>query len=332
MSVKQFFLNHWYQSSPGILRLLAPLSWLVGYFAAKRFSSRQLGLVGGVPVIVIGNITVGGTGKTPLIASLIGHFQAKGLRVGVISRGYGGSLSGEEVVKVHRGHSAAEVGDEPLIHFSRGAAVFLCAQRAKAAELAARECDVILADDGLQHYPLIRTVEVCVLDGERKIGNGALLPMGPLREPESRLANCDLVVVNHGDSIQVNCSIGHEAEFTMTVAPGEWRAVNDQSLQSKPNTNVTLISGIGNPDRFEATVKSQNIAWDRHIRFGDHHAYRQTDFIDATSRIVMTEKDAVKAISIAPQSSLYITIKAELGDEFYSQLDALLSQKQQEFS
>jgi tetraacyldisaccharide 4'-kinase len=332
MSLQQSIVNQWYQRTPGILRLLAPLSWLVAKWVAKRFRSRQLGLVNGVPVIVIGNISVGGTGKTPLIGSLIAHFQSKNLRVGVITRGYGGVLSGQQVVKVRREHSAFEVGDEPLIHFSRGAAVFLCAQRSKAAELASRECDIILADDGLQHYGLVRTLEICVLDGERRLGNGRLLPMGPLREPASRLDSCDLVVVNHGKRIDAKKTGGHHAEFQMTVAPGEFRLVHDMSPQAKPTCRVTLISGIGNPARFEDTVNSLGIEWDQHIRFGDHHTYRTFDFDEAESQLLMTEKDAVKVVSIAPVPSLYITITTELSGDFYKQLDALLSHKQQEFS
>ncbi|MEQ3696943.1 MAG: tetraacyldisaccharide 4'-kinase [Pseudomonadales bacterium] len=332
MSLKQSIVNQWYQRSPGMLRLLTPLSWLVAKHVVKRFAQRQLGLVNGVPVIVIGNISVGGTGKTPLIGSLIAHFQAKNLRVGVITRGYGGSLSGQQVVKVNNDHTAAEVGDEPLIHFSRGAAVFLCAQRAKAAELASRECDVILADDGLQHYGLIRTIEVCVLDGARGLGNGQLLPVGPLREPASRLNSCDIAVVNHGEQINEQKSVAHHAEFAMKVAPGELRSVRDNEVQAQPVNRVTLVSGIGNPARFEDTVNALGIEWDQHIRFGDHHAYRAFDFDEAESQVLMTEKDAVKVASIAPASSLYITIKAELSSDFYTQLDALLSHKQQEFS
>lgn len=332
MSLKQSIVNQWYQRTPGILRLLTPLSWLVEKWVAKRFSERQLGLVNGVPVIVIGNISVGGTGKTPLIGSLIAHFKSKNLRVAVITRGYGGALSGQQVVKVNCDHTAVEVGDEPLIHFTRGAAVFLCAQRSKAAELASRECDIILADDGLQHYGLVRTVEVCVLDGERRLGNGQLLPVGPLREPASRLDSCDLVVVNHGERIDTAKFVGHHAEFDMKVASGELRSVHDKSLQAKPKHRVTLISGIGNPARFEDTVSSLGIEWDQHIRFGDHHTYRTFDFDDAESQVLMTEKDAVKVASIAPLSSLYITITTELSSDFYTQLDALLSHKQQEFS
>jgi len=321
-------LRAWYPSpgvhGPAWVAVLRPLSLLFQQFASWRrrtLCQRQQPLP--VPVIVVGNLAVGGTGKTPLLAALAAACTARGLKVGIISRGYGGTHAGSpRCVQVD--DTAAQVGDEPLWLARRtGCPVVVGRQRHAAAVTLCDHAavDVILSDDGLQHYALPRAAEVVVIDGQRGLGNGRCLPEGPLREPPSRLAEVDLVVVN-GDT-----ATSFRADQLVTrLQPEAWVRVSDDAclpLDHLPaGSRVRAVAGIGNPARFFATLRALGLEVIEHP-FPDHHRFTAADlaFGDGLP-VVMTEKDAVKCRGIAPAQSLALRVTMPLPD---SRVDSLLA-------
>jgi len=260
-----------------------------------------------VPVIIVGNLTVGGTGKTPLILALVDALRAKGLNPGILSRGHGGNDTGPRAVSER--DDAAQVGDEPLLLAERsGCPVWIGADRAAAARalLAAYpRCDVILCDDGLQHYRLQRDFEIAVED-ERGFGNGLLLPAGPLREPAGR--RVDATVVNGAEP--------KPGAFRMRLAPaGLYRVdahatpVAQSELSGK---KLHAVAGIGNPERFFAGLSRMGLAFSAHP-FPDHHAFRASDLEFAECDFVlMTEKDGVKCRHFGRRDLIAVRVDAEL--------------------
>ncbi len=228
------------------------------------------------PVIVVGNISVGGTGKTPLTAWLVGELQAAGWSPGIVSRGHGGeharSADASSCLRVTPDSEVMQVGDEPLmLARATGAPMAICRRRALAVAALAEsgEVDVIVADDGLQHYAMARDIELLVVDGVRGFGNGFCLPAGPLREPASRLADFPRVVVQ--------------------LPPD---ALSDPAASLHPT--VHALAGIGDPERFFTALESQGLTVIRHP-FPDHHGYTPADLpTDDTRPILVTSKDAVK--------------------------------------
>lgn len=318
----------WYQGS-GWLRLLRPLEWLFRYLARRRrqgfLAHPERVWLPPVPLIVVGNITVGGTGKTPLVLFLVDWARRRGFRPGVISRGYGARPPQYPFV-VRPDSSAGEVGDEPLLIAARSdCPVVIDPDRPAAARhlLEHFDCDLIISDDGLQHYALGRHLEILVLDSERGLGNGRCLPEGPLREGVSRLDEVDLVVVNgQGDF----CPPG---AHRMELAPARLIAI-DGSRRCAPadwpgGRRVHAIAGIGNPQRFFDTLRGLGFDPVPHS-FADHHAYRSQDLrFDEALPILMTEKDAVKCRGLAPPDSWYLTVEARLAPVFESALASKLN-------
>jgi len=312
--------NHWYHPVVWMTALLAPLEGLFAVLAALRRLGYRLGWLASkrlpVPVVVIGNINVGGVGKTPLTVELISALSRRGVRVGVISRGYGGSH--QHPVAVTPESDASLVGDEPLLLAEAGAPVFVGRDRVAAglALLAAHpELDLILADDGLQHYRLARDIEIVVLDGARGLGNGHLLPNGPLREPLSRLSRVDALVVN-GDVLaqlplpeQLPC-------FSMRLEAGVPYALAQPALLRQPSEfiglKVVALAGIGHPERFFATVRAQGITATRELAFPDHHAYCQQDLPLDADAVLVTSKDAVKMRQINHAKLWVLPVQARL--------------------
>lgn len=261
------------------------------------------------PVVVVGNITVGGTGKTPFTIWLVERLQARGLRVGVVSRGYGRATQGAVVVSPTS--TAHEVGDEPLLIQRRtGCSVAVAERRVDAARaLASRGLDVLVSDDGLQHLALVRDVEIAVVDGARRFGNGRLLPAGPLRERPSRLASVDAVIVNHGTALG-----GRAPSFEMRIDALEARRVDEtspaQPLASLSGTPVHAVAGIGHPERFFAVLERAGLSIVWHP-FPDHHEFRAQDLqFGDDAPILMTEKDAVKCASFATPLMYYVPATA----------------------
>lgn len=270
-----------------------------------------------VPVIVVGNLSVGGTGKTPLTLSLVEALRERGLRPGVISRGYGGSATAPQRVTVQSEPDV--VGDEPyLIHDRCGVPLAVARDRVAAAQLlldGAGQIDCLIADDGLQHLRLARDIEICVVDGRRRFGNGRLLPAGPLREPVARLQRVDFLVCNGGET--------PAGEVRMDLRLGDAVSLNGapvRALQTFAGQSVHAVAGIGNPSRFFDSLRACGLTIREHA-FPDHHAFVPADLaFGATAPIVMTEKDAVKCRAFAPPDSWYVPVTAQLPSEFFDAL------------
>ncbi len=277
-----------------------------------------------VPVIIVGNISVGGTGKTPLVIWLAQYLKEQGYNPGIISRGYGGEEH-KEAMTVNADSSAQIVGDEPLLLAKHtDCPVVICHKRVKAAQslLSQHDCDIVIADDGLQHYALKRDIEIAVIDGERRFGNGYILPAGPLREPVERLQEVDLVIVN-GVAEEDN-------EYSMRLEGFE--AINMHtsevlSLDKFTTQKCRAMAGIGNPKRFFNYLEKAGLEVDK-IAFPDHHAYSKEDIsFDDSLPVLMTEKDAVKCMAFADKKHWYVPVKAQPQPAFVHQLSTLLKNK-----
>jgi tetraacyldisaccharide 4'-kinase len=319
MSLRSRIEAMWYGEtrSPWFL----PLSFLYGSAMAVRSALYRIGLrhrIGvGAPVVVIGNLTVGGTGKTPLVAWLASKLSAVGMKVAIVSRGYGGRT--REVTRVTLHSRPSEVGDEPLLLARRAhATVFIGRDRVAAAEEAVRDgADLVICDDGLQHLALKRDCEIVVIDGHRGFGNGALLPRGPLRESPRRLRRVNAVVVNgrirRPDFTLPKFVSG--THFAMNLAPGDARPVTGggslRSLASFRSSGVHAVAGIGNPQRFFDMLREAGLNVYEHP-LPDHHPFKAGDlnFGDALP-VIMTEKDAVKCAAIADDRCWYVPVTAE---------------------
>jgi tetraacyldisaccharide 4'-kinase len=300
----------WYRGA-WWLWLLRPVELLFRLLAAGRRLCYQAGLLkiyrAATPVVVVGNITVGGTGKTPVVIALVEALQERGLYPGVVSRGYGAD-GGDFPRAVGADSTASECGDEPLlIHRRTGAPCMVGPDRSAAVQelLKHHPVDLVISDDGLQHYALGRDLEVALLDGERGLGNGFCLPAGPLREPASRLASVDFVLYRNG--AEAESAISYEPQAWVNLASGEQRA-----LESFAGLAVVAMAGIGQPAQFFATVRALG-AEARERVFPDHHRFTAGDFAgQAVGPILMTEKDAVKCRSLAGENAWFLRINARL--------------------
>ena len=276
------------------------------------------------PVIVVGNLTVGGTGKTPLVIALAERLQQEGFRPAIISRGYGGK--NKQAMLLSATSSPQTVGDEAVVMFQKTQCpVAVSPIRAEAAQLllAQTDCNVILSDDGLQHYALKRDIEIAVIDGQRRFGNNNCLPGGALREPLERLNEVDFIVVNGGkpeESREIPMTM--LAEFAINLKTGE-----QKMLAAFKGQTCHALTGIGNPDRFFALLTQHGLKTQSHI-FPDHHVFtaKQLLFKDAFP-VIMTEKDAVKCTKFATENHWFVPISAQLPESFYSQLINLLHKK-----
>ncbi|MBL8430445.1 MAG: tetraacyldisaccharide 4'-kinase [Dechloromonas sp.] len=295
------------------LWLLLPVAWLYSFLSAlNRRLAKPVRLP--VPVIVVGNLIVGGAGKTPLTLWLAQQLKARGWHPGIVSRGYG--RSGDGVVSVRADSQPEEVGDEPLL-LARRSGVPVCVGRQRAAAglalLAAHpEVNVMLCDDGLQHYALARDVELVVFDA-RGAGNGWRLPVGPLREPLARLAAVDAIIGNNLKSRFVASA----PTFDMTLQPGRFYRLGDpQQTCSAENLRgrgrLHALAGIGNPGRFFQTLETLGLTCENHP-FPDHHRYSSFDLAFARDGILlMTEKDAVKCAGLTAGETWVLPVEAEL--------------------
>lgn len=281
-----------------------------------------------VPVIVVGNLSVGGTGKTPVIIALVNYLQKCGYKVGVISRGYG-SRAAEYPYVITAASTAEQAGDEPLsIWRATGCAVCIDANRVAAAQtLVQAGCTILLSDDGLQHYRLGRDIEIAVLDAARGMGNGHCLPVGPLREGPARLNEVDFVIINQ-TQIDGEVDLAMDA-YHMRLQPRHWfrvKTLERLPLETlPPGTRVHAVAGIGNPQRFFDTLTRLNLAPQPHI-YPDHHAFTAANFSFKTPLpVVMTSKDAVKCQVFARPDWLALEVEAVIDKRFWPALDAALS-------
>jgi tetraacyldisaccharide 4'-kinase len=321
MRFRDRLLAAWY--APRITLLAAalwPLSLLYGVAASlRRFGYRQGILTRtrlSVPVIVIGNLTVGGTGKTPLVRALAAALAARGFHPGIVSRGYGGRVEGPRVLT--ETDPPEEIGDEPAMLARDGFPVAVAPRRADAGRslLAVHpDVDVIVADDGLQHYALERDVEIAVVDAARGFGNGLLLPAGPLRESVARLTEVDAIVYREeiGRS-PPECGQRPSFAFTVEVLPVRNLVALEAIAQfdKLPAGSVHAVAGIGDPQRFFARLRALGLDPICHA-FADHHAYVPADIEFPGARaIVMTEKDAVKCRVFADERMWQLPIRARI--------------------
>ncbi len=314
----------WYKD-PFFAVWLKPFSMIFHYSVRLRRFLYRIGLLKShtlaVPVIVVGNITVGGTGKTPFIIWLAEFLKQSGLHPGIISRGYGGSAE-DWPQRVQNDSDPKLVGDEALLLAQRG----LCPVAVGPSRIAAGNmlladtgCDVILSDDGMQHYALQRDIEIAVIDGTRRFGNGAILPGGPLREPISRLQEVDIVVCNGGEAEENEYAMQLQVAKAVNLVTGEQR-----DLQQFKNQLCHAVAGIGNPSRFFATLEQYGLQCDSAI-FPDHYAYRQQDIEFKDEKpVLMTEKDAVKCIGFAGPKHWYVPVQAVVQQELKQRLQQLL--------
>jgi tetraacyldisaccharide 4'-kinase len=313
----------WYREDPGS-GPLQPLAWLYGVLVRARRAAFAAGWARstdvGVPVVVLGNLTVGGTGKTPLTIWLAGQLKARGFAVGIVSRGYGRSGAGEPR-DVGASSDWRQVGDEPVLLARRtGCDTVVAADRvAGARRLAQRGAQVILADDGLQHLRLARSCEVLLIDGARGFGNGRLLPAGPLRERPTRPLRADVVVVNgaatHGSLARW---LRPDEALTMQLVAQEAVGLGGQQppqpLSVWQGRRVHAVAGIGNPARFFRELRGRGIEVIEHA-FPDHHSFRASELAFADDLpVLMTEKDAVKCTQFASARLWYVPVTAHFSD------------------
>ncbi|WP_445777698.1 tetraacyldisaccharide 4'-kinase [Shewanella sp.] len=296
--------------------LLLPLSWLFGLVAMLRRNLFRLGVKSAhtvpVPVIVVGNITAGGSGKTPTVIYLIELLRQQGYTPGVISRGYGVDIQDCQVV--YTGAKATDVGDEPAMIVARTQVPMVVGPKRVAAAyklLAQFDVDVIISDDGLQHYPLARDIEIALVDGERRYGNRCLIPAGPLREGLWRLNSVDFVINNGGPV--------HHGEVLMSLTPAPLMPVTNSLVEPLTEGQpLVAMAAIGNPQRFFNTLTQLGYQLARTVEFNDHHVFSASELhaLSHDNPLVMTEKDAVKCRDFAQSHWWYLPVNAKLTPEF----------------
>ena len=306
--------RHWYGDT-WLSRLLAPVGWVYCALVALRRLAYRRGWRRRqrmpVPVIVVGNLTVGGTGKTPLVVWLAHWLRQSGYRPGIIARGYGGAARVWPQV-VDADSDPRAVGDEPVLIARRADCPVVAdpdRPRAAARLLNQYACDVIVSDDGLQHLRLVRDIEILLIDGARRFGNGRCLPAGPLRESAKRAREVDVCLV-HGATANL--------EWRLQLMPAGFRAVGSSSgspvaAEYFAGTQVHAVAGIGVPERFFATLESLGLNIIRHP-FPDHHAFQRRELLFGDQRpVIMTEKDAVKCEKFlsADQGYWYLAVQAQ---------------------
>jgi tetraacyldisaccharide 4'-kinase len=315
---------YWYNSSPLSLFLL-PLSWFFCTIAVLRRWAYNLGLLKvhrlPVPVVIVGNISVGGTGKTPLVTWLVAYLKQQGYRPGIVSRGYGGGAN-HWPQQVRPDSDPRMVGDEAILLARRCACPMSVGPDRVAAATALLEytdCDIIVSDDGMQHYALGRDVEIAVVDGVRRFGNGHCLPAGPLREPQSRLQTVDMVITN---------GVAGVREYSMKLEPDMlWNLSSSRehkTLSAFRGKTVHAVAGIGNPQRFFAQLGESGIHVIEHP-FPDHHHFNAADIqFNDELPVLMTEKDAVKCLDFAQERHWCVPVQAQIDDRFVQVFERLL--------
>ena len=305
--------------------ILLPLSWLFRVVATSRKIYYRLRNSKLNPpetfVIVVGNITVGGTGKTPFVIWLAQQCKNKGLRVGVIARGYK-RRNEQQIIEVNSHSLPEEVGDEALLLAEKTTCpVIVATERSQAVGLLTSkyEIDVVIADDGLQHYKLPRNFEIAVVDAERKFGNGRYLPAGPLRESIARLKSCDLVVNNgNDDSNQYSFEIKYDNAVSL-FSDSVCRPLGDFK-----SSTVHAVAGIGNPARFFKILHAAGMRIIEH-RFPDHHAYQEADLeFNGNDVVLMTEKDAVKCKKFISKDIWYLPISLSPNNALKERVSTLI--------
>ncbi|WP_109078789.1 tetraacyldisaccharide 4'-kinase [Aggregatibacter kilianii] len=305
-------MQFWYSRS-WLTWLLCPFSLLFWLITAVRRALFRLNLLKSyrapVPVVVVGNLSVGGNGKTPAVIWLVEALRKCGLNVGVISRGYGSQAKTYPLL-VTPTCNPVEAGDEPVLIANRTQVpVCISPNRRHAVEclLQHAPCDVIISDDGLQHYKLQRDIEIVIMDAQRGLGNGFLLPAGPLRELSSRLQSVDFIITNGAENEYSDAVMRLTPQYAVNLVTKEQRPLNAFS-------QAVAIAGIGNPPRFFAMLEQHGIKLTETLAFQDHQAFSAELFekFDKTQPLFMTEKDAVKCLAFAQENWWYVPVTTEI--------------------
>ena len=316
-------IDSWYKKSLW-LYLLLPFSLVFSYLTNRRrrkfVKSKKLSYKSEIPLIVVGNLTIGGTGKTPLVAYIASELVKKGYKPGLVSRGYGGKF--RETLHVTNDTPVKQTGDEAQILSKLNLPFYIDKNRVRAIKTLEENhnCDVIISDDGLQHYNMNRDIEIVVIDGKRRFGNNLTFPAGPLRETKTRLSSVDFIVNNSGPT--------QEDEHLMNISPAKF--VHLKSGKSYPiekwpmHKQVHAVAGLGNPGRFFDLLARLGFEIIRHP-FPDHHNFDESNifYLDHLP-IIMTEKDASKCRSFDNNKIWYLTIEADVSDKFIEELDSKL--------
>ncbi|QAV24219.1 tetraacyldisaccharide 4'-kinase [Proteus hauseri] len=297
--------------------LLLPFSWLYGAIAILRRIAYQKGWLSSwkspVPVVVVGNLTAGGNGKTPVVIWLVEQLIQQGFKAGVVSRGYGGK-SDHYPLLLSSETTPAMAGDEPVLIYHRtGVPVAVAPVRRDAVKalLAQHKLDVIITDDGLQHYALQRDYEIVVIDGQRRFGNGWWLPAGPMRERAGRLNTVDAIIVNGGLSQNNEIGMVLEGDLAINLKTGEKKPINQLN-------KAVAMAGIGHPPRFFNSLNDKGVELIATKAFSDHSDYRVQELQQLTPHnepLIMTEKDAVKCQHFAQDNWWYLPVSAVLNNQ-----------------
>ncbi len=325
--ILEYWVNKFWYEDYYLASWLSPLAYLyIDIVRFRRFLYRQ-GFIKShrfsVPVIIVGNITVGGTGKTPLVIYLAQQLQEAGFKPGIVTRGYGGNSDHYPLI-VDNKTNTQQAGDEAVLIATKTACPVAASPiRSDAAQLLldTQNCDIILADDGLQHYALQRDIEIIVIDGKRRFGNNFFLPCGPLREPQERIREVDFVIINGGEP--------QDEEILMTLVPNV--AINlvtheQRTLTEFNSQNCHAIAAIGHPQRFFDMLATFGLKTENHI-FADHHVFkkRHINFKDNLA-VLMTEKDAIKCGEFASEQHWVVPVQPQLPSSFFNQLLTLIKQ------
>lgn len=324
----------WYDGSHWPL-LLRPFEKLFIVISQRRRKIKSMQRwVPPVPLIVVGNINVGGTGKSPLVIALVQWLRDQGYRPGVVSRGYTANPPAYPY-SVTLQSSVKESGDEPLMIVQRTQVpMVIDPDRVRACQhlLKMYSCDVIISDDGLQHYSMGRDIEVVVIDGKRGLGNGHCLPAGPLRELPERLQDVDMVIINGIGGYQHDKAITMQLTVTGLISLSDGQRQDISMLaNTEVNTRVHAVAGIGNPSRFYNTLRQSGLSPIEHS-FPDHHLFELSDItFDDGLPVIMTEKDAVKCTLLSIKAPVYyLQVDAQLPTKFSEQLIQLLQKCKRE--
>jgi len=322
-------LDYYWYNKGFITLLLTPVSWLFCFLVVLRRFLYQARLLKihtlDIPIVIIGNITAGGSGKTPLVIWMVELLRSRGYKPGIVSRGYGGKAR-HWPQQVRVDSDPRMVGDEAILLARRcrcPMAVGPARVDAVRALIKHTDCDIIIADDGLQHLALARDIEIAVIDGVRRFGNGKCLPAGPLREPRQRLDKVDIIVTN---------GVPGPREYRMTLRTGLVQNLHNKekkcALSSFAGSPVHAIAGIGNPDRFFNQLRERGLDVIEHP-FPDHYQFKAEDIsFDDDIPVLMTEKDAVKCTIFSNERHWFVPVTAEVDDRVVPLIIRLIENNQ----
>ena len=322
MTLAERIQQHW-RTPTAVSLALTPFSLVYGLVTKIRKAAYISGVLKthrfDIPVVVVGNLTVGGTGKTPFVITLAERLKIRGWRPGIVSRGYRGKVTEAEIVPADG--DPHHFGDEPvLVARKTGLPVAVARRRAQSVEKLLNESvDIVISDDGLQHYAMARSAEIVMVDGIEGFGNGFLLPAGPLREPPARLASADIRVRRGGEA--------SEGEYSVTAALGSARNLvsgEEASLDEFRDVPLAALAGIHRPERFFDLLRQHGLTISAHP-FPDHHQFCADD-IPAETTVLMTEKDAVKCGRFASDRCWSVSQVTEIPEELIDKLESVIHQ------